>query len=207
MVQGYRGFTLTELIVTIGIVSISVALALPSFNAGIEKREITSAAEEIVSFITFVQTEAIKRNQFATVSWYSPGGHNRNWCIGATMGATACNCRQTSSDQADFCEIEGAPMRLFQSTFVDVDDEFLHTNRNLQTGTITFDPIRGVMTNVSSALATELAADDYLFYLHSNSGSGSSRNYELEIRVNLTGRMNICTDDGRKMLIGGYPEC
>ena len=54
---------------------------------------------------------------------------------------------------------------------------------------------------------SEIAAKDYLFYVHSNSGSGGERLYELQLRVNLTGRVEICADDDRVRLISGYRVC
>jgi len=197
-----RGFTLIELVIVVVIIAIGVALAVPTWRSIIEKRQLTSAMEEVASFLTFAQGEAVKRNDEVTVSWISPGSHNANWCIGATLGDDVCVCTQTDPDEGDFCEIDDIPYRLTQADFTDINAEFMHMNP--ATGSFSFDPIRGVMTNTSS---DEIFDNDYLFYVHSDEGDGSTREFELQLQVNITGRVSICTDDDRERTIGGYPTC
>lgn len=197
-----RGFTLLEVMITVAIVSISVGLAVPSFTPITEKRQLTAAAEEVAGLLKFAQSEAVKRNEQFTVSWYTPGGHNSNWCIGITQGGTACDCQETVSTEADFCAIDDNPYRLVQSDFVDMGYEFMHMKP--AAGNFAFDPVRGIMTDISDP---EITDNDSLFYLHSDSGSGSSRLYELEIWASITGRVSICTDTSRKSIVGGYTEC
>jgi len=60
------------------------------------------------------------------------------------------------------------------------------------------------MTNTSS---NEIFDDNYLFYVHSSKGSGSTREFELQLQMNITGRVRICTDTDRIRTIGGYPTC
>jgi Tfp pilus assembly protein FimT len=158
--------------------------------------------EEVASFITFAQSEAIKRNNEVTVSWNSPGGHNANWCIGATLGEDVCVCTQTDPGKSDYCEIDDIPFLMSQSDFTDISAEFMHMNPN--SGSFSFDPVRGVMTNTSS---DEIFDNDYLFYVHSDFRSGGPREFELQLQVNITGRVSICTDDDRRRTIGGYPIC
>lgn len=197
-----RGFTLIELMIAVVIVSIGVLLAVPSFSEAVERRQLSAGAEQVAALLNFAQSEAIKRNEQVTVSWYSPGSHSEQWCIGVTEGGTACDCRETVVTEDDFCAIEGVPYRLKQTDFVDMDFEFMHMNP--ATGNFAFDPVRGIMTDISSS---EIIDDDYLFYVHSNQGSGSTRNYELEIRASITGRVKICADTSRRSVIGGYKEC
>lgn len=196
------GFTLFELMIVMVIVAIGVALAVPSFKTITEKRQLTTAAEEIASFLSFAQAEAIKSNEQVTVSWYTPGGHNANWCVGVIEGGTACDCRETVTTESDFCAIDGNAYRLVQADFVDVSYEFMHMRPN--TGNFAFDPVRGTITDASES---EVIDNDYLFYVHSERGSGSSRNYELQIHANITGRIFICTDTDRRTIIGGFQEC
>jgi prepilin-type N-terminal cleavage/methylation domain-containing protein len=196
-----RGFTLVELMIVMGIVGISVALAVPIFKTVGEKREITKAAETIVSFLTLAQSEAVKRNEKVTVSWFTSGGHSSNWCIGATEGATACDCKDPDL-KTTTCKVEDQPFRLAQADFVDKDSEFMHMR--VSTGKFAFDPVRGIITDPSS---TDIFDPRYIFYIHSEKGSGRSRDYELEIRLNVTGRVYICTDLSRQKRIGGYTPC
>lgn len=196
------GFTLLELMIVLVVVAIGLALAVPTYRTFVDKRQLTSAAEQVSSFLAFAQSEAVKRNEQVTVSWHSPGGHNRDWCMGAVLDDDACDCRETDPAENDFCEIDDVPYRLVQTDFTDIDYELMHMNPAI--GNFAFDPVRGVITDISS---TEIIDDDWLFYVHSDEGSGSSRDYELEIRLNVTGRVRICTDPYRKKIIGGYPTC
>lgn len=197
-----RGFTLIEIMSALAILAISVALAVPSYSSAIERRQLSAGAEEIAAFISYAQSEAIKRNEQVTVSWYTPGSHSTQWCIGVTGGDTACDCRETVASETDFCAIDGVAYRLQQTDFVDLNFEFMHMNPAV--GNFAFDPVRGIVTNFSSS---EIIDNDYLFYVHSNEGSGSTRDYELEIRMGMTGRVQICADKSRQSIIGGYSEC
>lgn len=196
------GFTIIELMIVMVIVAIGVALASPTFRTIIEKRELTATMEEVSSFLSFARGEAVKRNEEVTVSWSTPGGHNVNWCIGAIVGGTACDCTETVTTEADFCAIDGLSTRMVQADFVDINFEFMHMNPN--TGNFSFDPVRGVLANISSA---EIVDNDYLFYVHSDEGSGTSRDYKLELWLNITGRIAICGDATRQSIISGYAEC
>ncbi len=201
-VAGDKGFTLIELLIVFVIVAIGVALATPTYKSFIEKRHLTAAMEEIASLISFAQGEAIKSDNPTTVSWYSPGGHSAGWCIGVTEGDTACDCTETDTTAADFCAIDGQPQRLVQTDFVDVNFEFMHMNP--ASGNFTFEPVRGSMSHWSN---NEVVDNDYLFYVHSSEGSGSTREFELQLRVKVTGRVYLCTATDRRRIIGGFPTC
>jgi Tfp pilus assembly major pilin PilA len=192
--------------IVVVIVAIGTALALPSWRTVVEKRHVVAGAERIASFVNFAQSEAIKRNEEVTVSWHSDGGHNSDWCVGVTLGEDDCDCEENTTSESDFCQIDGVARRLGQADFVDMDYDFLHTHNQLRNGSFSFDPVRGLVTNFEDELFDN--ANPYLFYLHNNMKTGGQRYYELQIRMNITGRIKICAEDrNRKAMIGGYPEC
>ena len=218
MSGGNRGFTLIELMITLVIVAIGLALAIPSWSVLVEKREVTATAEEIVSFLGYARSEAVKRNENINVSWYAKG-HSENWCIGLSAGDTICDCTVTNTAAANFCDIDDVPQRLVQSDFVDMDYDFLHTHGDFNNDkvTLSFEPIRGILdipAIQASGFATDLFdmldgddSNDYMFYLHSNDKHDKKRLYELQIWMNALGQASICADDDRRSIIGGYPIC
>ena len=98
-----------------------------------------------------------------------------------------------------------------KTDFVDIGNEFMHMRP--ATGDFAFDPVRGVIANWSDS---EVIDDDYLFYMHSNDGSGSSRLFALEVSLNgfptrLAKSMICCssarpTPRGRPRALGGTPN-
>lgn len=85
-----RGFTLIELMITIAVASILLAVAVPSFNQLIVTNRLTTQANEVVAALNFARSEAIKRNtrvSFCRVEPASPNvcaaraGTWRNWII------------------------------------------------------------------------------------------------------------------------------
>jgi hypothetical protein len=103
----------------------------------------------------------------------------------------------SAADQAD-----GTPYRMTKTDFVDIGNEFMHMRPAV--ADFGFDPVRGIVVNTSD---TEILDGDWLFYLHSNEGSGSTRLYGLEMFLNVTGRFKTCYQASRIMRIGGYPQC
>jgi type IV fimbrial biogenesis protein FimT len=87
-----RGLTLIELMVTVGILAILVALAVPSFNAFLAKGRLSGAAEALAQDLQLARSEALRRNDDVRVSFSSSAA----WCYGAVAGATACDCTQGS---------------------------------------------------------------------------------------------------------------
>jgi prepilin-type N-terminal cleavage/methylation domain-containing protein len=207
-----QGFTLVELIITVVIAAIALSMAVPSYNTFIEKRQLTAAAEDLASFVTLAQVSAIKMNRPVRVAWKGSSSHSDNFCIGISSAPKAmpCDCRVSDPSATNFCAIaassasagDGQAYRLSKADFVDINNEFLHMRP--ATGHFAFDPVRGVVANWSD---TDIVDDDYLFYMHSNEGSGWSRLFALEVSLNMTGRMEICSQTSRRTTIGTYPPC
>jgi len=66
-VHTHRGFTLIELIITLAILAILTTLSIPSFTDVIRNNRVTSEADRLMATIRLARSEAIKRNQTATI--------------------------------------------------------------------------------------------------------------------------------------------
>jgi len=199
-----HGFTLIELMFTLVVAAIAVSLAVPTYRAFFDKRELTATAEDIASFVKIGQSLAIKRNKPVNLSWQGSSSHSANFCIGmsAEPKAMACNCWQTNPNAGDFCSVDGVPYRLTKGDFTKVGHEFMHFNPAV--GNFNFGPVRGIVSTWSNG---EIVDDDWLFYMHSSEGSGNSRLLALELRLAISGRMSICYQTNRVMALGQYPAC
>ena len=198
------GFTLIELMFTLLIVAISVSLAIPSYQAFREKRNLVAAAEDISSYVALAQSLAIKKGQPVSVSWHGSSSHSADFCIGlsAPPKNEDCDCRVDDPASADFCSIDTVPYRLSKVDFVRVDHEFMHLRPAV--GRFTFDPVRGIVDSWSDP---KIVDSDWLMYMHSHDGSGSSRLYGIEFRLAMTGRLDVCQQRYRQTRVGAYPEC
>ena len=65
--RGAAGFTLIELMVTISLIVVVMALAAPSFTAYQRNAELTSVANTLLSSLTAARAEAMKRGRNVTV--------------------------------------------------------------------------------------------------------------------------------------------
>ena len=185
-IRSHRGFTLVELMMSIVLIGIGTTLALPSYRDMIDKRQLTNNAERLASFVSSVQTVSSRTNQVVTVS-YSRTDH-KNWCIGAVIDDTACDCTETVTTASDFCAIDS--QKFVMDNGDTSDQELLHSITG--DGAYSFDPIRGLFLDLDDSLTMELHSDN--------------RHFKLNLVVSNTGRVILCSDDSDHA-IPGYDVC
>lgn len=79
-----RGFSLTELMIGIVIMSILLTAALPSFTAWIQNAKIRTAAESLQNGLQLARGEAVRRNQHVLFSLVGTDG---SWKVLDATGA------------------------------------------------------------------------------------------------------------------------
>lgn len=191
MFQKKLGFTLIELLVVITIISISLTLAVPSWKQVSQKRSITNVTEQVAAFLATTQTEAQKRNQPISLSYRRTG--DQDWCIGAVLGVSGCDCKETDPESGQYCTIDGSLSTIDATAFqltnlIGASD----TQPSGGDSNITVDPIRGILQPAGEKLQLTFESPGGYFLLR--------------LGMSPTGLMSICSPDGSQT-IGGYPIC
>ena len=180
-----RGFTILELMIVLVISAIGVALAVPTYQDVMQRRETTAQAEELAAFMSFAQGEAIKTNRLISVhlDWTD----EKTWCIGANEGSAPCDCKAGS------CSLNGVEkiMRSPENSRFHMNDP---STDEYYSPTLVFDPVRGTMT--AAGLGTN----------HSVILESDNDKWSLRVDVEVTGRIAICSSDSTKA-VPGYKAC
>lgn len=177
------GVTLVELLVTIAVLVILVALAAPSFSDFAERNALRGVADNVVATIGSAREEAIKRDSLVRVEFKAVGAEG--FCVGAaavtTASAAGCDCSSTTCPVASFpsAQRDLRQARLADTPAFGTDTAFV------------IDPKTGTLENIADAGSIQL----------------DSRNgYGVGVQVNAMGRASLCTPSGKKA-IGSYGAC
>ena len=178
-----KGFTVIELLIAVAVVAIVTSLALPSYRTIIEKRQVTSGAQQIASFLSLAQLEAVKRNEEVVVSYSAPD--DGNWCIGIDADDGVCDC----GTNLNSCTIDGATRVMTQDN-LNYPEALTSMTGD---GTFSFDPVRGMLTTF-----TDVASVGFV--------SQPENTYALNVDVGPTGRVRICSVDSSTK-VPGFQTC
>lgn len=180
------GMTIVELMVAVALLGTTLALALPSYTQMIEKRQLSQGAEQIHAFLNSMQILASRNLEEVTVSYSRTA--NDDWCFGAVLGNTACDCTETNTAAADFCSIDGAEMRITNAHIGNIGILASVSGD----GAYSYDSARSILVDLDDALDAEL---------HSPNGD-----YQLRLLVNNTGHSTLCSKDEEHSM-PGYKPC
>jgi len=105
------GLTLIELMITLTIMSILLAIAVPSFSALRQRAALRGAADQVLSVWNLARFEAVKRNQMVKVGIVT--GASGAFCVGAATttdaaDSTPCDC-MSAAPASNVCDVARYP--------------------------------------------------------------------------------------------------
>lgn len=80
-----HGFTLVELMVTIFVAAVLMAIAIPSFKHAIQSTQTSAVTNDLLADLKFARTEAVSRGNEVAVSASNNGNWNDGWKVTATL--------------------------------------------------------------------------------------------------------------------------
>jgi len=205
----YKGFTVIELMIAVAVIAIITSLALPSYRALIEKRQLTSSTLQVAAFLSAAKIEAVKRNQNIRLASDVSDG----WCLGFASYApnadpdAVCDCSITDPDAPGACTVgnlddSARELRIISGSSFDNHADLADITLGAGPGdVVTFDPLRGMLLVDNAVLAVPVEVK-----LTSKYGT-----YALNVRALPTGRVTVCNDHvarpGAESPVPGYDDC
>ena len=174
------GFTLIEMMVTLIVAGILLALTVPSFIESRQRSAIRGAADQVANFWADARFEALRRNTFIAVTMQSTAAGNI--CLGARTVATATTTTACDCFTAGACNVSSYPpaQTAWRQVRVPANPTLGPTDTDL-VGVAVIDPKRGQLGDPNQAGT---------FFLQSP--EGGNRDFRLNIVVDRNGRAFTC---------------
>lgn len=184
-----KGFTLIELMVSIAIVAILLALATPSFVDYFERYRLRSAVDDTLNLYAAARQGAVEADRNVRVTF---AASTSDWCVGGVqqtdpvavgdpvpVAPAACDCGSTPAG----CSVNGATLVASEG------------GRGVTIGSggtdVTFDSKNGTLNPLGTA------AIDFF---------SSTARYGLRVQVSALGQARACVIPGKRA-IPGYSPC
>ncbi len=111
MHANHRGVTLIELLITIAILAITLAMGIPAFSESRTRAEVRSGSGEIVGALRWARSEAMRTNQSAVVQIGAGAtcadGAAAAWAV--ALNAQVVSCASVSEFSVRFRKIAALP--------------------------------------------------------------------------------------------------
>lgn len=179
-----HGFTLIEMMITITILGILLAIAVPSFTDWLNRKRIDGVANEFASLIQLARSESTKQNKKIYIQATRSA---TDWSLMATTTSATCTA-------LDACDLRS--MRLAQYSRIAISDWVAASKI-------------GISPNLNGA---HISPIDSLFSFNPASTTDAqsvtfeTTGYQLRVLISRTGNTTICTPTGQKT-IAGYSTC
>lgn len=189
------GFSLIELLITLGILVITLTIALPGFREFFDRERLINATEEVYGMLQKARMESMSRSDEIYVNFASDTGTGA-WSYGLVEGkevqvgdAVPCNPTLANPTDALACVIT-----VVSGDGTGVNDKVLmrqtnepHPDIKLTSNTteFEFDPVRGTATAGEITLTSAL-------------------DKKLQVKVMPLGNISVCSPDGQ---IPSYRDC
>jgi type IV fimbrial biogenesis protein FimT len=111
------GFTLVELMITVAVVAILAAIALPSFQTSIRSNRAATATNEMIASLSLARTEAIRSNRSASMCASADGtACGANWSAGWIVWADTNNDNAVTAGERIIRFSQGSDQMQVQSS-------------------------------------------------------------------------------------------
>ncbi|WP_051279518.1 GspH/FimT family pseudopilin [Chitinilyticum aquatile] len=134
----HSGFTLIEMMITVGILGIVLAIAVPNLSAFVARTHLKGVADNLAQDLVFARSEAARQNK--SVRLTLQGGTSS--CYGLSIKATHCDCAVSDTGSSSYCELRRAGEFPAGITLAGVDNAF---------DQLIFDSARGLPVSSSHA--------------------------------------------------------
>lgn len=176
--QLYAGFNLTELVITLAIILILVAISFPSFSHIIDGKRLTNQARGMSSLILRAKSEALKRSS-STDAIYLVIQPGNAWHIGLATAATGCTSPAS-------CTIDlGAGSEVHYWSNSDCQECKLNSP---SVRTVIEYNFRGLVNNATLSTVIEVE---------------SPQGQKIQLTINKVGVLGVCSLSGST----GFPAC
>lgn len=185
-----KGITLIELMLTIAVLAILAATALPSFIDSIERHRLIGAAETIYSELQYARSEAISRSSDTFINFTRIG--DTTWCFGISA-ASGCDCTTTDPTSGSSCR--------------------LSLNGTNVLKVVSSADYPGVRMTEAPAFSNPSPNTETRFeYVRGTAKAGtvvmkSPGGREIRITVSLLGRIRLCSPSDAARNVAGYGSC